>query len=329
MTTPSLISRQTETTQFTNALISVIILTYNEKRHLQRCIDSLKQLPVDVYVVDCGSTDGTQELAASMGAKVYANPWVNYATQFNWGLDNIPQQTDWVLRLDADEVVTPELAKFICDSLRDLPTDTNGVYVRRQMHFMGKWIRHGGMYPIHVLRLFRFGKGRCEQRWMDEHIKLVCGSKTVSVNADIIDNNLNSIGWWTQKHNSYATREAADLLNIKYSYLAHDEVQPVLIGSQEQRKRWLKFKYAKLPLFVRPFIYFIYRYFLLLGFLDGTQGLVWHFLQGFWYRFLVDAKVFEISMKCGNDIEKIEDFIAYEYGISCLRKDNLNSNKCK
>ena len=298
-----------------NARISVIILTYNEDKHIKRCIEGLQLLPADVYIVDSGSSDSTRQIATSMGADVYTNQWINYATQFNWALDNIFLKTEWVMRLDADEVVTLELAAFIRDLLENPQSESHGIYVRRQMYFMNKWIRHGGMYPIHVLRIFRVGMGRCEQRWMDEHIKLKNCAKTISIKADIIDNNLNNLGWWTQKHNGYATREAIDLLNTRFSLSGFDEVQPAVMGTQEQRKRWLKIKYSKLPLFIRPFFYFIYRYFFLFGFIDGIEGLVWHCLQGFWYRFLVDAKLLEIKLNCGDDQMKIKLFLNKQYGI--------------
>lgn len=295
--------------------LTVIILTYNEERHIERCILSIRQIAKQIAVIDCYSTDRTKEIALSLGAQVYENRWINHAIQFNWALDNVPITTSWILRLDADEVVTDELARELTECLSTIAEDVSGIFVKRRMVFMDRWIRHGDMYPVYMIRLFRTGMGRCEMRWMDEHIKISSG-KIITFDHDIIDNNLNNLTWWSAKHNGYATREAVDLLAIRFSLTRiGDEITPNLFGSQAQRKRWLKIRYAALPLFVRPFVYFIYRYVLKLGFLDGKEGLIYHFLQGFWYRFLVDAKLFEIQKKCGSDKDKIAILLKTEYGI--------------
>jgi len=295
--------------------ISVIILTYNEEMHLERCILSIKGFAKDIYVVDSHSTDRTVELAESLGAKVYSNKWLNYATQFNWALENIPINTTWVVRLDADEVFTDELCEQFRKRVDMLGESVTGIYVRRKVYFMDRWIRHGNMYPIYLLRIWRYGKGRCEERWMDEHIKLD-GGETVKFTGNIIDHNKRSLGWWTEKHNGYATREVIDLLNIKYRLVEATSVKASLFGTQEERKRWLKLLYAEIPLFVRPFMYFFFRYFCKFGFLDGKEGLVWHFLQGFWYRFLVDAKIYEIRRAGGNNAAGIRQALQSIYSIT-------------
>jgi glycosyltransferase involved in cell wall biosynthesis len=294
--------------------ISVIILAHNEQKHIERCITSVRNLAATIYVIDCFSTDRTMGIAKSLGGKVYQNEWVNYASQFNWALDHVPITTGWILRLDADEVVTNELKQELMERLPNFPAEVSGLYVKRRMVFMDRWIRHGDMYPVHMLRLWRTGTGHCEKRWMDEHIKITVGMFDAFEN-DIVDHNLNNLGWWITKHNSYASREAVDLLNLKYNLIEYDEVSPAFFGTQEQRKRWLKIRYSNLPFFVRPFLYFIYRYIFKLGFLDGKEGLIYHFLQGFWYRFLVDAKLFEIRKKCGHDKKKIIDLLFTDYGI--------------
>jgi len=149
---------------------------------------------------------------------------------------------------------------------------------------------------------------------MDEHIKLTEG-ETVFFENDLVDDNTNNLTWWTEKHNNYATREAIDILNIIHEFLKYNEVEAKFFGTQEQRKRWLKQRYARLPLFTRPFLYFLWRYIFKLGFLDGTQGLIWHFLQGFWYRFLVDAKIYEINLIRKEKKISLKDALQEEYGI--------------
>lgn len=293
--------------------LSVIILTHNEAKHIERCIKSLLLITNKIFIVDSFSTDDTVQIAERLGATVVQNPWVSYAYQFNFGIEHNPFQTQWLMRMDADEYITPELGAELKENLTILPTSTSGVYVKRRVYFMNKWIKRGGYYPIWLLRVWRNGAGICEERWMDEHIKLNQGT-TVQFAHDIVDHNLNNLTWWTQKHNNYAIREVIDLLNIKYNFDEKANVKPDFWGSQEQRTRFLKVKYANLPLFTRPFLYFVYRYFLKGGFLDGTKGLIWHFLQGFWYRFLVDAKIYEVYFKAGKDKSAIITHFKTEYG---------------
>lgn len=288
-------------------MVSVLILTHNEHLHLERCINSLQSFAKEVFVVDSYSTDSTVQIAERLGAKVFQNAWINYAIQYQWGLDNCPISTEWIMRMDADEYVTPELAEEILYRLPYMDTSISGVIVNRRVYFMDKWIKHGGYYPIKLLRIWRNGFGTIEQRWMDEHIKLKEGF-TLGFENDIVDHNLNNLSWWTDKHNSYATREAIDLLNKKYNIFSQDSIDT---SSKEQGaiKRWYKDNlYARSPLFLRSLLYFFYRYFLQFGFLDGKEGLIWHTLQGLWYRFLVDAKITQIeylSYKEGLTIKEV------------------------
>jgi len=298
-----------------NNNLSVLILTFNEEKHIARCIESLSTFATNVFVIDSYSTDKTVEIARSKGAHVYQNKWVNYANQFQWGLDNCPIETEWVMRMDADEYVLPTLADEIKETLTShVDNDLSGFFIKRRVLFKDKWIRKGGYYPTWLLRVWRYERGKIEERWMDEHIKLTFGN-TVQLKNDLVDDNLNDLTWWTNKHNNYATREAIDVLNTIYNFKKYDEVQPKLLGTQEQRRRKLKHLYVKLPLFIRPFIYFIYRYFIKFGFLDGKQGLIWHFLQGFWYRFLVDAKLYEVYQSAGRDKNKIKSYLLTKYGV--------------
>ena len=293
--------------------LSVIILTHNESRHIRRCLESLRPVTDKFFIVDSFSTDDTVAIAESMGAIVQQNSWVSYAFQFNFGIENNPFPTTWLMRMDADEYLTPELAAEINEKLPTVGSGTAGLYVKRRVLFMDKWIKNGGYYPIWLLRLWRREQGRCEELWMDEHIK-VEGGITQNLDHDLVDHNLNNLTWWTQKHNNYAIREVIDLLNIKYNFEEKATVTPAFFGTQEQRTRYLKIKYAGLPHFTRPFLYFTYRYIFKLGFLDGTKGLIWHVLQGFWYRFLVDAKVYEVYRVAGRNKADIIKHFLVEYG---------------
>jgi glycosyltransferase involved in cell wall biosynthesis len=294
--------------------ISVIILTFNEELHIERSIASVKPFAQRIFVIDSYSTDNTIALAEKLGAEVYQNKWTNHAIQVNWAIDNLPITSKWVFRLDADEYVTPELGLELGERIPNLPETVNGVYLTRKVFFMGRWIRHGCYYPISFLRIWKNGHARCEERWMDEHIKLTDGD-TVKFDFDFVDDNKRSLGWWTEKHNGYATREAIETLNQQHNLFTSNTVEPDLFGTQDQRKRWVKMIYINLPLFLRPFIYFSYRYFLKRGFLDGREGLVCHFLQGFWYRFLVDAKIMEISRAGGHEPAGIKRALQEIYSI--------------
>jgi glycosyltransferase involved in cell wall biosynthesis len=282
--------------------LAVLILTGNEEKNIEKCLASIAPLGAQVYIVDSMSTDRTVEIASSLGATVYQRRWTTYADQLNWGLDNCVIETEWVMRMDADEELTPGLVVALRSFLHSPPADITGIYVRRQVHFMGRWIRHGGYYPTWLLRVFRNGRGRCEALAMDEHI-VVDSGQTIRIHEDIIDKNNKDLTFWTDKHNRYASREVQDILD-KQSSLDDPRgvrVKASLAGQQDATRRWVKDRlYLRMPLFVRPFLYFCYRYFLRLGFLDGKQGLIFHFLQGFWYRFLVDAKIYERRIR-GSD----------------------------
>jgi glycosyltransferase involved in cell wall biosynthesis len=275
--------------------VSVIILTYNEQQHIKRCIESLLPLTQKIYVVDSNSTDTTVSICESLGAKVYQRPWKNYADQFQWGLDNADIDTEWVMRMDADEYIEYDLRIELPVALVGADDNISGFYIRRKYFFLGKWIKKGAVYPLNLLRVWRAGKGRIENRWMDEHIVLDSSARTTQLNGHIVDDNLNNTRWWTDKHNKYADREMIDILDKKYLLFQTDDA---LKGDDEQSQAKLKRivkegVYNRLPIFVRPMLYFLYRYFIRLGFLDGVQGFAFHFFQGYWYRSLVDLRVYE------------------------------------
>lgn len=292
--------------------IAAIILTFNEEQHISRCITSLKGTVDDIFVVDSFSTDNTVEIAKKLGVKVFQNSFVNQAVQFNWALENCNVKSDWILRVDADEYLRNKHNIDLSNYLSELSSNINGLLINRKIVFMNRPLLYGGWYPKFNLRLFKNGYGECENRWMDEHIVLSEGG-IATVELELVDENLNNLSWWIQKHNNYSTREAMDF------YLKKDrntrDVEPNLFGTEAEKKRWLKNKYNTIPLFVRPFMNFIYRYFIMFGFLDGKSGFVWHVLQGFWYRFLVDAKIYELKLKFNHDEKKIVEHIKEKYQI--------------
>lgn len=296
--------------------LSVVILTYNEEIHIRRCLDNIKDIAKEVFIIDSFSTDRTLDIARQYpNVRILQNKWVNYATQFNWGLQNAPITTKWVMRLDADEYLTEELKSELLERLPTLPDEYTGIVLPLKRVFLGATIRRG-MPKIMLLRIFQYGKAQSEVRQMDEHIQLLEGT-AVNFKGEFADDNLNNLSWWSQKHIGYAIREAVDLLDIEFNLTgsaADDEGKQ--ISGQAKAKRMKKHKYAKQPLFWRSFAYFCYRYFFRLGFLEGKEAFLWHFLQGWWYRTLVDAKVFEIKKACGNDKEKMRAYLKQVYNIS-------------
>lgn len=272
-------------------LLTAIILTRDEERHIERALASVARIAGRSYVIDSGSSDHTVELARAAGAIVLENPWVNHAVQFNWALRQLPADTQWVLRLDADEIVTDELAAEIREQLGSVAADVAGIVVSRRMCFLGRPIRWGGVFPIRLVRLLRHGRGQVENRWMDEHI--VVDGPTAEFQGGIIDDNRNSLTWWIAKHNAYSSQEAVELLDLEFGFFGQGEDRA--LRGQAGLKRWLKEKvYARLPAGLRALVYFLYRYVVRLGFLDGREGTAFHVLQGFWYRYLVDMKLHEV-----------------------------------
>ncbi|EFO9359710.1 glycosyltransferase family 2 protein, partial [Escherichia coli] len=287
-----------------NKLLTVIILTFNEQLHIERCLKSLEGVNCNCIIIDSESTDDTVKIAKENNAIVYINKWPgNHAAQFQWALKNCKIETPWLMKLDADEYLTPELKKEINESLSELPPEITGIYLKRRMYFMSKWIKRGGYYPTWLLRIWRINAGEMEDRIMDEHILLKYGN-TVNFRSDIVDENLKGLAEWSSKHIRYAINESIETLNSMQKENKNKSVRASLFGTQEQRKRFLKEIYIKFPLFLRPLTYFFWRYIIKLGFLDGKPGLIWHFLQGFWYRFLIDSIVYDLTRN--TDVENID-----------------------
>lgn len=278
--------------------LTVVILTKNEEYNLKKCIESFKGIVKRFVIVDSYSNDGTklicEKLSKIENISFYENKFIDYATQLNWGLNNTDISTKWSMRMDADEEVTPELVNEIGRKLPLLEENVKGVILKRRVYFMGRWIKHGGKYPELLLRIFRTGYGACEQKLMDEHMILSEGDIT-TFRYDIIDNNNKDLEWWTHKHNWYSNREVLDYQQKVLNKNEKDElVDQGRNRGQAARKRFIKNKgYYNLPLFFRSRLYYIYRYYFRLGFLDGREGRIYHFLQAYWYRFLVDAKIYE------------------------------------
>lgn len=286
--------------------LTVVILTKNEEKNLRKCVESFRGIAKRFVIVDSYSTDGTEPLCkklntelTTIGSKLdfYQNKWISYADQLNWGLKNTEINTCWSMRMDSDEELMPDLVAEIQEKLPLMEEPVNGVILRRRVYFMGRWIKHGGRYPELLLRIFRTGRAVCEQKLMDEHMILLKGT-SVLFDHDLIDNNQKDLEWWTAKHNWYSNREVLDHQMTVEHQLNDFMGKEGALSGQAKKKRIVKNSgYYRLPKFCRAHLYFIYRYYFKLGFLDGAEGKIFHFLQAYWYRFLVDAKLFECERK--------------------------------
>ena len=270
---------------------SVIILTFNEEDNIRRCLDSINDFTEDIIIVDSFSTDATLKICEKYGCRLFQHAFTNQALQFNWALDSVPWERPWTLRLDADEVLPDKLKQELRELTATCGPEVTGIYLNRRMYFMNRWLRHGGMYPHYILRAFRKGAGRYEEK-TEEHFVLASGRAIYAKNDFLEDNRQNTLKYWLKKHDDLSDGEIRDtLLETRNPGL---DLKEDLFGNKVERTRWLKTRvYAKSPLFLRAFFYFIYRYFLRLGFLDGVPGLIFHVLQAFWYRFYIDARIYE------------------------------------
>lgn len=263
--------------------ISAIILTYNEEKNIARCIENALRFSKKVIVVDSPSTDRTQEICKSFpNVDVVEHKYLgNQAAQFNWALDNIPVDTEWIFRLDADEYLSDELIEELHEKLPQMASEITGCVMKRDVVIMGRRIKHGKLKQPKFLRLWRTGKGRIENRVMDEHAILTEG-RSIELQNYFFDENLNGIETWVKKHLDYANREV----------LIYSNGQNMACAEMEKRNSQ-KSKYYSLLKFHRGFWFFILRYIFLGGFLDGKAGFVWNFMQCWWYRTIVDIMIEE------------------------------------
>lgn len=271
--------------------IAALILTKNEDIHIERCILSINKLVSKIYVIDSYSKDNTKNICQKYDVQFLENKFYNYSNQFNWGLEIIKKNNHrWVIRIDSDEIFTPKLIDEIENSLNNINHNFSGILLKRKIIFNDKILNYGGT-STYQLRIFRPYLGFCENRFMDEHIKVK--GKIKFLNEPFFDHNLKNLSWWIQKHNLYSNREVVDLLEINQ---INEFLQKGNLSGNNKIKRFFKvFIYGNTPILIRAFIYFLYRYIILFGFLDGKAGLIYNFLQGFWYRFLIDAKIIELK----------------------------------
>lgn len=273
---------------------SFIILTLNEEQHLPRLLNSIAGLLADTYVLDSGSTDQTRNICEQYHAVVAHHPFENHPKQWDAALKIFQVKTPWVICLDADQVVTPELYQQLEEFRNEQHPKIDGIYFNRKNIFKGLWIKHGGYYPVYLLKMFRYNVGYSDLNENMDHKFQVPGRTKTWKKGHIIEENLkeNVVSFWIEKHNRYSDLLATEEIE-RMLHLRHQRIKPDLWGDPNARNAWLKQLWWKLPRYIRPFLYFSYRMLVQKGILDGKKGILFHFLQGFWFRLIVDVKIGE------------------------------------
>lgn len=280
--------------------ISALILTKNEELHIARCIESISRVVDEIIIIDSFSTDQTLSIINGYNCRLIQRDWVNYSDQFNFGQSKA--SFDWVLRIDADEILDPALQEAILEIKKCSDPGVSAFEFNREMYFLGQKVRYGGVFPVKIIRLFNKRYGSIEQRWMDEHIKVEGLVKKLS--GSIIDNNLNNLTWWINKHNGYASREAYEYLSAKHMKIIPDSVASLFQSGESGLKRYIKERiYYRIPGGFRSYAYFLYRYFIRLGFIGSKAERKFHYYQALWYRGLVDAKIWEAEDLINGGVE--------------------------
>lgn len=288
-----------------NQSFSFIVLSFNDEMHIERLFTSIQSLYANIYVLDSGSTDNTAKICSIYGATIRYHAFENHPKQWDYALQSFNITTPWVIALDADQIVSPELLALLRKFDSDEDPDLNGIYFNRKNFYKGKWIRYGGYYPFYMLKMFRFNVGFSDINENMDHRFLVPGKTKTWRNGYLLEENLkeSSVQFWLDKHGRYsdllAREEVERLMKLRTQAL-----RPRSFGTPNERKAFRKMLWWKLPLYARPILYFLYRMILKRGFLDGRTGIIFHFLQGFWFRLIVDIKIEEILKEDKQDLLK-------------------------
>lgn len=283
--------------------ITVIILTKNEEKNIKKCIESIRGFAKRIVVMDSFSNDRTIEIAESLGAETFQHEFKHYGAQFQYALDNCSISTKWVFRLDADEEVSKQTKQELEElCVRHNDTDVNGFVFRLEETFLGKKLHHGGLNILEKLCIFKFGKAYMEDRYMGEHIILKEG-KSIKLKTVSYHNDFKDLTFWINKLNWYASREAKD-----YMYQIDKTMELKILDRPTKIRRFLKYNlYYRLPTRLRYKLVFLYFYYFRLGFLDGKEGYYRIYFMVYWYRMLVDAKIYE-SRISGKEIGETQSW---------------------
>ena len=277
---------------------SFIILTFNEEIHLLRLLASIKELNAPIYILDSGSTDRTfkviEEVKTEDEVKVEikVNQFENHPKQWDFALKNFDVKTPWIIGLDADQIVTPELFNLLKNFKDEDYKNINAIYFNRKNFFQGTWIKHGGYYPFYMLKMFRTEIGFSDLNENMDHRFVAPGKSLIWKDGYLLEENLkeNDTEFWIAKHRKYSKLIAEEEYERLYSNRSQT-VDPLFFGNPDQRRAWFKRLWWNLPLGLRPYLYFSYRLIFKLGILDGKTGIYFHYLHALWFRKLVDKEL--------------------------------------
>lgn len=274
---------------------SFIILTYNEETHLPRLLSSMAPLHAKTYILDSGSTDGTAEIAASFGAELKVHAFENHPKQWDYALKAFDIQTPWIIGLDADQILSPELINLLSAFKDEDYPGIDGIYFNRKNFFRGQWLKHGGYFPFYMLKMFRTGIGHSDLNENMDHRFVVPGKTIIWKNGFLLEENLkeNDLNFWIEKHKRYSTLVAQEEYERQKGWRSQT-LKAAFWGNPDQRRAWLKRLWWQLPLGLRPYLYFSYRMLFKLGILDGKEGIRFHYLHALWFRKLIDKKLKEL-----------------------------------
>ncbi|WP_432713559.1 glycosyltransferase [Pedobacter sp.] len=273
---------------------SFIILTFNEAIHLPRLLNSIAALDAETFVLDSGSTDQTLQICEAHQICTAYHPFVNHPQQWDQALNTFPIKTPWIIGLDADQVVSPELCIQLLAFKNKDHLQLDGIYFNRKNIYKGKWIKYGGYYPKYLLKMFRYQVGYSDLNENMDHKFQVPGQTTIWKNGHLVEENLkeNNFKFWIEKHNRYSDLMATEEIE-RMHHQRIQSIKPNLFGSPNERNAWMKRLWWQLPLYIRPFLYFIYRMIVQRGILEGKTGIFFHIMQGLWFRLVVDIKIEE------------------------------------
>ncbi len=272
--------------------IDILITTFNEEVNLPHCLQAVMPWAKRVFVVDSCSTDQTQRVTEDAGATFVSHAWEGYGRQKNWAIDNLPWESEWILIVDADEVILPELRDEILAMVNrpsgDVPEAAFNI--NRYFIFLGKRIRHCGYYPSWNIRLLRRGKARYEERDVHEHI--LADGPVGWLNGHMEHNDRRGLRTYFEKHNHYSSLEAMEIYKVIRGE-SKAGVKARFFADKIERRRWIKqVIYPKLP--AKWLARFLHAYFLRLGILDGLTGLRFClFLAA--YELMIELKIIEIK----------------------------------
>jgi glycosyltransferase involved in cell wall biosynthesis len=276
--------------------LTVLVTTRDEEVNIERTLASIHGFADQIFVLDSESRDRTKEIARRYADDVidlaYEHgriiPWI-----FQWGLDHLPIRNEWVLILEADQALPEALRQEIASILARPETPESGFYIRRRQIFRGHPIEHGGYGSKYLLKLFRRSCSQLDPVEQDTRVYVRGATAKLLQPLEEWNKKEDAILFYLEKHLRYAEAFAREEFERRTKRLPW-KATPRLFGTPDERILWMKSLWYRMPLFVRPALYFGYRYFFLLGFLDGAVGTLFHFLQAFWFRLVVDVRLAEL-----------------------------------